>query len=455
MKIIITENQLNRIILSEQTSITLSPPLAGRNKINSPYGDRVHPITKKIRKHHGVDIEAKSGSQVLSPADGIVIKAKCTAGACGGNIFIDHGGGLKTRYCHIKNIKVTKGESVTRGQVIGLSGGSKKDYCPGRSTGAHLHYEVYDKSKGRSTTNPVPYLNGATINTSEVIENTPKGNLTLWDGMGKGRKEMRDKVWEMQSDLVERNYILPRFGVDGKFGKETLQTVNIFQKDHGFEVSDNVTEEVLLSMKENDKLNKNPEINDSKSVKKAAKQGHIKAWSPAVNDAINKASDENGVSKELMYTIANIESGGNPTAKNKRSGASGLYQIMPKYFTSYGVNGETVWDPYHNSNAAAKSIKKKIKSLENIIGKTPTNAQVYMAHNQGTTGFKIIYTACKNYGNQDGKTSLQNAAKSLGYSKHYGGKIYRNMKGNKGNHPCQFMETWTNKYESKKTQPIS
>ena len=48
MKIIITENQLNRIILSEQTSITLSPPLAGRNKINSPYGDRVHPITKKI-----------------------------------------------------------------------------------------------------------------------------------------------------------------------------------------------------------------------------------------------------------------------------------------------------------------------------------------------------------------------------------------------------------------------
>ena len=173
MKILITENQLNRILLKEEM-VSLGPPLAGRIKISSPYGVRVHPITRKTRQHHGVDINAKSGSQVLSPADGVIIKAQCTKGACGGNIYIDHGGGLKTRYCHIKDIKVTKGESVTKGQVIGLSGGGKRDYCPGSSTGSHLHYEVYDGK----ITDPTPYLAGAKV---KKIFKSPKEKEEIID----------------------------------------------------------------------------------------------------------------------------------------------------------------------------------------------------------------------------------------------------------------------------------
>jgi hypothetical protein len=151
-----------------------------------------------------------------------------------------------------------------------------------------------------------------------------------------------------------------------------------------------------------------------------------------------------------MFTIANIESGGDPSAKNKNSGASGLYQIMPKYFDDYGVTNLTVWDPYENAKAAGKKLKEKIRSLSYITGRRPTNAEIYMAHNQGTRGFEIIYTACQNFGNLGGKESLEQASNKLGYGRNYGKGIFKNMKANNGTHPCQFMELWTEKYDNKK-----
>ena len=124
---------------------------------------------------------------------------------------------------------------------------------------------------------------------------------------------------------------------------------------------------------------------------------------------------------------------------------------MPKYFKSYGVTNETVWDAYINADAAAKHLKKNIRELENFLGRTPTNAEVYVSHNQGTEGFKIITIACRDFGNLDGKESLQSAAEKRGHKRTYGGRIYRNMKGNKGNHPCQFLDTWASLYKSGQT----
>ena len=153
-----------------------------------------------------------------------------------------------------------------------------------------------------------------------------------------------------------------------------------------------------------------------------------------------------------MMTIAKIESGGNPQAKNKKSGASGLYQIMPKYFTSYGVNQTTVWDPYVNAEAGAKGLLRKINALRPVVNGEPTNSQIYMAHNQGSRGFSIIYNACLKFPQFSGKRSLQSSAVDLGYSKRQGTKVYRNMTGNKGDHPCEFMETWKNIYATKENQ---
>ena len=451
MKIIITEEQLQKILKSKSNlnETALAYPLANLDmKINSPYGGRWG------KMHHGADLRAPSGSKLVAPADGEVIDAKIRKNACGGTLYIDHGNGLKTRYCHLKRIDVNKGDTVTKGQVVGITGGDKGDTGSGRSTGAHLHYEVYKDGK---TVNPEPYLSGA-----EVINNlapdehgknsqVPEGSITLYDGMGKGRRGMRPQVKEMQQDLITLNYVLPRFGVDGKFGPETLRVVNAFQSDYGFEETNTVGEETLKAMKNTENINKNPEINDSKEVIRQAREGNIKPFDPAVVDAINKASENNGLDKGLMFTIANIESGGNPTARNRNSGASGLYQIMPQYFSDYGVDSTTVWDPYANADAAAKGLNRKISRINDKLGINPTNAQIYMAHNQGSQGFQIIYTACKEFGNLDGKESLQQASNRLGFGRRVGSKIYRNMKGNKGNHPCQFMDTWVSLYDSKKT----
>ena len=451
MKIIITEEQLQKILKIKPTlnEAALASPLANVDiKVNSAYGPRDRGT------HHGADLAASSGTQLVAPANGEVIDAKIRRDNCGGTLYIDHGNGLKTRYCHLKRIDVNKGDTVTKGQVVGLTGGARGDRGRGRSTGAHLHYEVYLNGK---TVDPAPYLAGA-----EIIDNiepdehgknnqVPEGSITLYDGMGKGRRGMRPQVKEMQQDLITLNYVLPRFGVDGKFGPETLKAVNAFQSDHGFEESNTIDEETLKAMKNPENINKNPEINDPKEIRRQAREGNIKPFDPAVIDAINKASDNNGLDKGLMFTIANIESGGNPTARNRRSGASGLYQIMPQYFSDYGVTRSTVWDPYINADAAAKGLNRKISRIKDKLGINPTNPQIYMAHNQGSQGFQIIYTACKEFGNLDGKESLQQASNSLGFGRRVGSRIYRNMRGNKGNHPCQFMDTWTSLYDSKKT----
>ena len=76
-----------------------------------------------------------------------------------------------------------------------------------------------------------------------------------------------------------------------------------------------------------------------------------------------------------------------------------------------------------------------------------------MSHNQGTLGFKVIYTACKNNPNifheAKSKEALRNAAVQLGYKAKVGSKIFKNMKGNKGATPCEFINSWKGIYDSK------
>lgn len=112
-------------------------PLAKKLRITSGFNpNRRHPITRLIRPHNGTDFAAPIGTPVLSTGDGVVIEVKKHAYA-GLYIKIKHGQKYKTRYLHLKKAFVRKGQSVSRGQKIALSGNS------GRSTGAHLHYELH------------------------------------------------------------------------------------------------------------------------------------------------------------------------------------------------------------------------------------------------------------------------------------------------------------------------
>ena len=100
------------------------------------FGWRRDPIDGSREFHKGVDIVAPSGTPVHASADGLVTAAGRMAGY-GAMIQVVHGFGMSTRYGHLSRVMVTPGQRVKRGEVIGLVGST------GRSTGPHLHYEVF------------------------------------------------------------------------------------------------------------------------------------------------------------------------------------------------------------------------------------------------------------------------------------------------------------------------
>jgi murein DD-endopeptidase MepM/ murein hydrolase activator NlpD len=103
--------------------------------ISSGFGYRTSPFTGKREFHKGLDISGPSGTPIYAPATGKVTFSG-TDGAYGLTVILNHGNGITTRYAHLNRLAVKNGQSVARGELIGLMGNS------GRSTGPHLHYEV-------------------------------------------------------------------------------------------------------------------------------------------------------------------------------------------------------------------------------------------------------------------------------------------------------------------------
>jgi murein DD-endopeptidase MepM/ murein hydrolase activator NlpD len=116
--------------------------------LSSPYGNRRDPFTGGADFHPGLDISADYGEPVHATADGIVATA-AQNGNYGNLIEIDHGFGITTRYGHLSRFAVRTGDAVHRGDVIGYVGST------GRSTSAHLHYEILLNGK---LTNPMKLL---------------------------------------------------------------------------------------------------------------------------------------------------------------------------------------------------------------------------------------------------------------------------------------------------------
>jgi murein DD-endopeptidase MepM/ murein hydrolase activator NlpD len=103
--------------------------------ITDGFGERLDPFSGEGAFHAGVDIASHYGDDVRATADGIVTEVNRRAGY-GRLVIIDHGFGVTTWYGHLSAFNIQPGMNVKRGDVIGYEGDS------GRSTGAHLHYEV-------------------------------------------------------------------------------------------------------------------------------------------------------------------------------------------------------------------------------------------------------------------------------------------------------------------------
>lgn len=117
--------------------------------LSSYYGERNDPFTGNPAWHSGLDFAGKEGDKVYSTAAGVVTWAGKRFGF-GMLVEINHGDGLVTRYGHNKSIIVKKGDVISKGQAVAIMGNS------GRSTGAHVHYEVL---KNGANVNPLSYVN--------------------------------------------------------------------------------------------------------------------------------------------------------------------------------------------------------------------------------------------------------------------------------------------------------
>ena len=103
--------------------------------MSSTFGRRSDPFTGRTSWHGGIDFAGKENSNVLATGAGVVVHSAARSGF-GNLVEIDHGDGYLTRYAHLNEFIVSKGDIVQRGDTIGLMG------CTGRCTGPHVHYEV-------------------------------------------------------------------------------------------------------------------------------------------------------------------------------------------------------------------------------------------------------------------------------------------------------------------------
>lgn len=108
--------------------------------LTGTFGGRSDPFTGEPGFHQGLDISTEKGQPVFATAEGTVESASYT-GDYGNLIVLTHGFGLTTRYGHLSGFAVKPGQRVNRGDVIGYVGST------GRSTGAHLHYEILANGK--------------------------------------------------------------------------------------------------------------------------------------------------------------------------------------------------------------------------------------------------------------------------------------------------------------------
>jgi murein DD-endopeptidase MepM/ murein hydrolase activator NlpD len=153
-----------------------TPMDPSKMRVTSKFGRRVHPVLGYSKQHKGVDFGAATGTPVRAAGDGIIVKASYW-GHYGNIIQIKHSKEYTTAYAHLSRMKVKVGQRVRQNQIIGNVGAT------GRTTGAHLHYEVLHNGI---------HINPQSLKLLPTVKLNPKDLADFYRVKGQIEKEIAD-----------------------------------------------------------------------------------------------------------------------------------------------------------------------------------------------------------------------------------------------------------------------
>jgi murein DD-endopeptidase MepM/ murein hydrolase activator NlpD len=154
LRLINTRQRLEMVTLV-LNSVPVGEP-ADKYYLSSKFGRRKDPLKKTWARHSGLDLAGWPGTAINATAPGTVVHAGWY-GPYGNMVEIDHGNGFRTRYGHMRQVRVKKGDEVILGQRVGDMGKT------GRATDTHVHYEVWFDGEVRD---PMPFMKAA----NDVLE---------------------------------------------------------------------------------------------------------------------------------------------------------------------------------------------------------------------------------------------------------------------------------------------
>ena len=129
-------------------------PLPEKTAVAFPYGWQINPLNGDVFFHSGIDLSAQPGTSVQAIGEGVVVLAQ-EQGSYGNLVIVNHSGGMQSRYAHLEDIKVSAGEEVNKGDLVGTVGSTGEPTVKK----PHLHFEIRSSSSlGWVAKDPSEYL---------------------------------------------------------------------------------------------------------------------------------------------------------------------------------------------------------------------------------------------------------------------------------------------------------
>ena len=241
--------------LNEQTSIQPSDfcsPIEGELIPSGRHSYHWGHPRKNDRKHAGVDMKAKDGDTIRAPYGGEVEYAIEDNGyGCGGLLVINHGDGVRTRFCHVSAFSKEAGDKVNKGEKVAEIGGSTGKKSDGNATGPHLHYEVHTNSENVSngalvfatSVDPeIGWLDNLECDAEEliVVDDNDTDKVIVNPKAVRGQQ----KLLQLAGYLEENTFIL------GELDEITIEAIKEVQETHELTVTGIMDRDTYIALKE-------------------------------------------------------------------------------------------------------------------------------------------------------------------------------------------------------------